>query len=160
MIAYYDKSTDVSFDFNENELIKKLICATMEAMGCPYEVCVSVSVVGEDEIHELNLEHRGIDSGTDVLSFPMNEFDEEGIFNDEMEFDPDTDELMLGDVVLCADRVKQQAKEYGHSELREYAFLIVHSLLHLSGFDHEDDDERLRMEKRQSEILDGLGITR
>lgn len=160
MTVIYDNLTDMGYDFDEEELLGKLVEGTMEVLGCEYEVCVSVSVVGEDEIHELNREHRDIDSATDVLSFPMNEFDEEGVFDDGMEFDPDSGELMLGDIVLCADRVRAQAKEYGHSEKREYAFLVVHSLLHLSGFDHMEDEERIRMEDKQKEILDKLEIFR
>lgn len=160
-----ENNTELSFSFDEESLILQLVGLTMEEVGCPYEVSVSVSVVDADKIHRLNREYREIDKETDVLSFPMNEFDEAGVFSGDafeasMTVAPETDELMLGDVVLCADKVKQQAEEYGHSEKREYAFLIVHSLLHLSGFDHIEEADRLLMEETQRRILDSAGINR
>ena len=160
-----ENNTELSFSFDEKLLILQLVGLTMEEVGCPYEVSVSVSVVDAEEIQRLNREFREIDKETDVLSFPMNEFDEAGVFSGDafeasMTVDPETDELMLGDVVLCADKVKQQADEYGHSEEREYAFLIVHSLLHLSGFDHIEEADRLLMEETQRRILDSAGINR
>ena len=165
MTIDYNKSTPIEFDFDESELLDTLVKGVMEKLGCPFEVSVSVSVVGEDEIRRINNEFREMDSATDVLSFPMNEFDEAGVFEGEtfeasMTADPESEELMLGDIVLCADKVKAQAAEYGHSEKREYAFLIVHSLLHLCGFDHITDADRLLMEKRQREILESIGIFR
>jgi probable rRNA maturation factor len=137
----------------------------MDELDCPYDVYVTVSIVDPDTIKNINNEFREIDAVTDVLSFPMSEYDEPGvfegdIFDETMETDPDTDELLLGDVVLCYDRVISHAKEYGHSELREYSFLIVHSMLHLFGYDHMEDDERLVMEEKQREILDKAGILR
>ena len=75
-------------------------------------------------------------------------------------YDLDTGELMLGDIIISVEKCKEQAKEYGHSELREYSFLIVHSMLHLFGYDHMEDDERLVMEEKQREILDKAGILR
>lgn len=153
------------FDFDVDELISVLLKQTMKMLDCPYEVSVDVSIASEEEIRELNAEHRNIDKVTDVLSFPMNEFDEPGVFSGEAfeaskTIDPDTDELLLGDVVICAEKVKAQAKEYGHSEKREFAFLVVHSLLHLSGFDHIDDADRKIMEDKQREILEAVGIKR
>ena len=165
MTIDYDKSTPIEFDFSESELLDTLVKGVMDELAVSYEVAVSVSVVGEDEIRRINGEFREMDSVTDVLSFPMNEFDEAGVFEGEsfeasMSLDPDTDELMLGDIVLCADKVKAQAAEYGHSEKREYAFLIVHSLLHLCGFDHITDADRRLMEAKQSLVLDSLKIYR
>ena len=165
MTIDHENGTESRFEFDEPELIRLVTEATMESLSCPYEVSVSVSVVTEEEIRRLNREYRGIDRETDVLSFPMNEFDREGIFSGacfeaSMTTDPETDELMLGDVILCADRVRSQAEEYGHPEKREYAFLVVHSLLHLCGFDHEEEGERISMEEKQREILDSVGIVR
>ncbi len=165
MYIDYTRDTELSFDFDEQALLEALVKETMGELGCPYDVEVSVSIVDEKEIKSINVEFREIDSVTDVLSFPMNEFDNPGRFEgDAFEasktLDPDTGELMLGDIVLCAERVKSQASEYGHSEKREYAFLIVHSLLHLSGYDHIDDIERQNMENHQKSILDSLGISR
>ena len=165
MTIDYDNTTDTVFDFDEDELIIDIARVTMKQLACPYDIEVSVSVVDADTIHELNRETRQIDAETDVLSFPMNEFDTEGVFEGETfelskSIDPDTGELVLGDVVLCADRVLSQADEYGHTVKREFAFLIVHSLLHLCGFDHMEDDERMIMEDRQREILDSMNIKR
>ncbi|MEE3467293.1 MAG: rRNA maturation RNase YbeY [Eubacterium sp.] len=165
MSLFYENTTEVSFVFDEETLIHKLLTHTMSDLKCPYEVSVDVTVVDEDEIQRLNREFREMDRVTDVLSFPMNEFDAEGCFEGEafeasMEVDPETEELLLGDVILCAQKVKSQADEYGHSEEREFAFLVVHSLLHLCGYDHIDDADRQRMEAKQSEILDELNINR
>ena len=161
----FENNSGVSFDFDQERLIQILVEQTVEVLGCPYQVGVSVSVVTSEEIRRVNREFREIDKVTDVLSFPMNEFDEAGVFAGDafeasMTVDPETDELLLGDIVLCADRVRSQAEEYGHSEKREYAFLIVHSLLHLSGFDHIVDTDRLLMEDKQRQILDLVGINR
>ena len=165
MSVDYVRESDIEFGFDEEELIERLVSATVKMLDCPYDVSVSVSVVGLDEIHRLNNEYREIDRPTDVLSFPMNEYDEPGVFEGDtfetsMSLDPDTDELLLGDIVLCADKVRFQAEEYGHSEEREYAFLIVHSLLHLCGFDHIEDADREIMEAKQTEILESVGIVR
>ena len=98
-------------------------------------------------------------------AFPNVDFETEGEFDIDEEceadyFDPDTGELILGDIVISADKVYSQAEEYGHSVKRELAFLVAHSMLHLFGYDHIDDEERIVMEAKQKEILDRLGITR
>ncbi|MBO4396397.1 MAG: rRNA maturation RNase YbeY [Eubacterium sp.] len=165
MYIDYTRNSSVRFDFDESELLETLVRETMKELECPFEVEVSVSIVDGEEIRGINNEFREIDSVTDVLSFPMNEFDVPGCFSGEVfsaskTLDPDTGELMLGDIVLCAEKVKSQAAEYGHSEKREYAFLIVHSLLHLSGYDHMTDDERQIMENYQRSILENLEILR
>lgn len=111
-------------------------------------------------IQELNREQRGIDRPTDVLSFPMLYFDENGDIIDS-DYDSDGDLLLLGDIVISAERARQQAEEYGHGFVREMAFLTVHSMLHLLGYDHVDDPEGERiMFAKQEEILSKLGITR
>ena len=115
--------------------------------------------------HEMNLENRGIDRPTDVLSFPLIEWEVPGKCdfseNDEIVLcDPDSGELMLGDIVISLDKVKEQAEEYGHSKKRGLLFLVAHSMLHLFGFDHESDEEREEMERMQREILDSAGVTR
>ena len=112
----------------------------------------------------INRDNRGVDSVTDVLSFPMTEFTLPGDFSG-VEDVPDccnieTGELMLGDIVICAQKVSDQAAEYGHGKRREYAFLIVHSMLHLVGYDHMNDDERMVMEEKQRIIMDTLNIPR
>lgn len=159
------ENDEYAFPFDETELIGTLVNETFRQLACPYEVYVSVQVVDVTTIRELNREYRNIDRETDVLSFPMNEYESPGkfsgdIFDRSMSIDPETGELLLGDIVLCAERICSQAKEYGHSQKREYAFLVVHSLLHLSGYDHMEEDDRDAMERMQRLILDNLGIQR
>ena len=133
--------------------------------GCPYDAEVNILFTGEEEIREINADTRGMDRATDVLSFPMHEYETPGGF-DELDpmsfddFDPDSGNLLLGDIVLCIPRVKSQAEEYGHSTLREFAFLIAHSALHLIGYDHMEPEEEQEMQEKQKEALDALGITR
>ena len=145
-------------------VIKNVIEAALDYEKCPYEAQVYVLLTDNEEIHEINKEHRQIDRPTDVLSFPMADYEKEGDFSflEEAQdcFHPESGELLLGDIVISADKVLKQAENYGHSPLREYAFLIVHSLLHLVGYDHMEAAEAADMEKKQSEILDSMGITR
>ncbi|MDD6615443.1 MAG: rRNA maturation RNase YbeY [Lachnospiraceae bacterium] len=146
-------------------IARQVIEFTLDYMTCPYEAQVNVLITGEQEIHEINLQQRGIDRPTDVLSFPMAEYEIPGNFDFLEEegmdcFDPDSGELLLGDIVVCAERVLAQAEEYGHSVKREYAFLLTHSMLHLMGFDHMEEADAAVMEQKQREILDQLGITR
>ena len=113
----------------------------------------------------MNRQFRSIDEATDVLSFPLQEYPAPGDFSqiDEEgsdEFDPDSGELLLGDIVINADRVISQAEEYGHSQKREYAFLIAHSILHLTGFDHMEEEEREQMEEFQKRIMNAVQIPR
>ena len=110
-------------------------------------------------------QQRGIDRPTDVLSFPMIEYDAPGDFSviDEETgdaFNPETGELMLGDIVISKEKVLSQAEEYGHSPKREYAFLIAHSMLHLFGYDHMEEEERAEMEAHQRAIMEKVGIPR
>ena len=115
---------------------------------------VSVTVVDNTEIKELNCEHRDKDSVTDVLSFPLGE---DGVFD----VDPDTGRIMLGDIVISAPKAMEQAQEYGHSLMRELCFLAAHSMFHLLGYDHEvsAEEEKIMFDK-QSRVLKKLGITR
>ena len=140
--------------------IKKVIEASLEYENCDFDAEVSVTIVDNEAIREINNETRNIDAPTDVLSFPMLYFDEDGNIIDS-DFDMDGDVLVLGDIVISAERAKTQAEEFGHSFLREMAFLTVHSMLHLLGYDHVDDPEGEKiMFAKQEEILDKLGITR
>ena len=143
-----------------NDAIKKAIEASLKYENCDFDAELSVTIVDNEEIREINNEHRGIDKATDVLSFPMLEFDEDGNAI-ECEYDFSDDTVILGDIVISAERAKEQAEELGHSFIREMAFLTVHSMLHLLGYDHVDDPEgEAEMIRKQKEILDGLGITR
>lgn len=143
----------------------RVIRAGLEETGCPFEAQVNLLVTDSDRIREMNLEFRKINEPTDVLSFPMQEFGSPADYSsfresDYSAFDPESGELMLGDIVVNADRVILQAEEYGHSVRREFAFLVAHSLLHLVGFDHMEDEERSRMEEHQRRIMEMVGIPR
>ena len=161
-----EKETDDSFDFDYEEAAKSIIEQALDYLKCPYEVQLNLTLTDNEGIHSINKEYRQIDRPTDVLSFPLVDYPEPNVFPDNLEemaedyFDLDTGELMLGDIIISVEKCKEQAKEYGHSELREYSFLIVHSMLHLFGYDHMEDDERLVMEEKQREILDKAGILR
>ncbi len=145
------------------ETAEIVTAAAADFVRAPAELSVDILLCDEDEIRALNSRFRGIDSPTDVLSFPNMEFELPGLWPDEVDadlFDPETGELMAGSIALCKQRILEQAGEYGHSERREYAFLIAHSLLHLFGYDHMEEGERAEMEGAQREILERVGITR
>ncbi|MCI9682581.1 MAG: rRNA maturation RNase YbeY [Lachnospiraceae bacterium] len=146
-------------------LARRVIEAALDYEGCPYETEVSLLLTNNKNIRQLNQEYRGIDRATDVLSFPMLTYDSPSDFScAETEahgcFHPDTGELLLGDIIISMEKVREQAKKYGHSEEREYAFLIAHSMLHLCGYDHMEPEEAKEMEDRQSAILRSLNILR
>lgn len=117
---------------------------------------VSLTFVDEETIRELNRDYRGKDAVTDVLSFPMYE----GLELQEMTECYEDEVIALGDIVLCIDRAKQQAQQYGHSPEREICFLICHSMFHLFGYDHEEEEERLLMRAKEEEVLTRLNLTR
>lgn len=142
------------------DLVRDCAAATLAAEGFGRDFELSLTITDDEGIRRINAETRAIDRPTDVLSFPMLEFDDGGDIIDE-ELDTDDGYLLLGDVVISAERARAQAEEYGHSLRREIAFLTVHSVLHLLGYDHVDDPEGERiMFAKQEEILDGMGITR
>lgn len=164
MTVTVEQETEVSFDFDHEALAKNVIMYTMEHECFPYEAEVNVTLVDLEEIHRINREFRQIDRPTDVLSFPLLAYEEPGDFSkleeDPDNFNPDTGEILLGDIILCVPKILEQAREYGHSVRREYAFLIVHSMLHLFGYDHMTEEDAARMEQKQNEILDKLQISR
>ncbi|MDF2541124.1 MAG: hypothetical protein K0S47_842 [Herbinix sp.] len=164
MTIHIEKETEETIDFNYEDLIHRVINASMDLEECPYESEVSVLLTGDEEIHEINREHRGIDSPTDVLSFPMIEYSIPGDFStfEEREdcFHPETGELLLGDIVISVHRAKMQAEEYGHTLEREIGFLVAHSMYHLFGYDHMEEEERIQMEEKQNRVLDILQIHR
>ncbi len=157
--------TDNMPDIPYKKIIKDVVTGALEYLDCPYESEVNVLLTDNDGIREINKAQRGIDAPTDVLSFPLCEFEEPGIFDyleDSVDdnFDPESGELTLGDIVISVDKVRSQAAEYGHSETRELAFLTAHSMLHLCGYDHVEDSEREIMEDIQRDILEIAGYTR
>ena len=112
---------------------------------------ISLTLVESEEIKSLNAEYRNVDSVTDVLSFPQ--------FEDKEQM-PSEGELCLGDVVICVERAQQQAEEYGHSFEREMVYLLVHSLLHLLGYDHMDDDEKAIMREKEEHVMEHVNLRR
>ena len=114
---------------------------------------ISVTFVDDERIHEINKEHRNIDSSTDVLSFPLGE---DGVYDE----NPETGAKMLGDIVISVDHALYQADLYGHGIEREIAFLTVHSMLHLLGYDHMEEEEKARMRKKEEQIMTNIKLTR
>ena len=155
---------DIPFDFNAEDLIRQVAEAVLASESCPYACSLNVLLTDDESMREINRAERGLDSSTDVLSFPFISFPEPADYatleEDPMNFDPDSGELLLGDMVISLDKVCLQAEAYGHSPRRELAFLTAHSLFHLLGYDHETEAERTLMEARQEAVLQELGITR
>ncbi len=165
MTITIEEETKIPFSFAYKELTERVINGALDFIECPYEAEVNVLFTDNDSIREINRENREIDAPTDVLSFPVGEYPVPGDFDSLEEeqpevFHPDTGELMLGDIVISVERVLSQAEEYGHSQERELGFLLAHSVLHLCGFDHMEEDERLIMEEKQRQIMDALQIYR
>ena len=139
----------------EESLLKKM----EEAAGVLFEqegvdgerAEISLTLVSLEEIRELNRDYRDVDRETDVLSFPQFECVEDM---------PEFGELCLGDVVICLDKVEEQAKEFGHSFERELIYLFVHSLLHLLGYDHMEEDEKQEMRKREEQVMTAIDLNR
>ena len=157
MTLYVDNRTTFEWGENWEEIVKKAVRTSLdyeefEKEG-EFECEISVSIVTNEEIQKLNKEFRNIDKATDVLSFPMCTFEEEEVIDCN-----ENNEVVLGDIVISIDKAKQQAEEYGHSLEREIAFLTVHSMLHLMGYDHMEAEEEKEMIKKQKEILQQAGF--
>ncbi len=164
MTITLEAEIDPEFDFDYEVKAKEVILAAIEAENFPFEAEVDVTLTDNETIHEMNRMYREVDRPTDVLSFPLLSYDAPGDFSKLEDtpdnFNPDTGEAMLGDIVLSVPKIKEQAAEYGHSELREYCFLILHSMLHLFGYDHMTEDDAAIMINKQKDILNHLGILR
>ncbi|SFH57304.1 probable rRNA maturation factor [Tindallia magadiensis] len=143
-----DNRQDV-FDVTDEEirLIEKAVayCYEVEGYSCEYQL--SISFVSNQEIHDLNLQYRQKDEATDVLSFPM---DFQG---------PELEEKLLGDIVISADKMMEQAIEYGHSVKREMIYLIIHSVFHLMGYDHMDDSDKRIMRQQEKKIMSLMNLS-
>ena len=149
---------DVLFENNTNEeinykLIEKVISEALRYEGVNDNTEVSVTIVDNEEIRKINNKFRNIDRATDVLSFPLIDFDNESLPDD-------GSKIYLGDIIISIERAKEQAKEYGHSIDREIGFLTAHSMLHLLGYDHMVPEEEKEMFAKQEEILHNLGLRR
>lgn len=144
-MIYFDNRQDlIKIDEEIEKIVEKSIEAALKEIEFTDDYEVSVSFVGDEEIHELNRDYRGVDRTTDVLSFPMDD-----------EFTN-----MLGDIVININKVIEQAKEYGHSEKREISYLTVHSTLHLMGFDHEEEEDKKDMRAVEDRVMENLEINR
>ncbi len=165
MTFYVENETDVTYDFDVEQIVEEVAMEILDSEQCPYEVQINVLLTDNAGIREFNQEYRQIDRETDVLSFPNVDYEAPGDFeiDEDMEadyFDPDTGELILGDIIISVDKVLEQSESYGHSKKREFAFLVAHSMLHLCGYDHMEPDEAAVMEEKQEAALKKLGITR
>lgn len=159
----YETEKELAVDYEK--IIHDIIPAALDYEECPYEAEVNVILTDNEAIREINRDYRQIDAPTDVLSFPMIEFEKESDFShveDAVEdfFNPETGELILGDIIISMEKVVEQADKYAHSQERELAFLLAHSMLHLCGYDHMADMEREIMEQKQREILAKEGYSR
>lgn len=165
MTSYVENETSVVFEFNVKEILDLIMEEVLTQEGCPYEAQVNLLITDNEGIHEFNKQYRQVDAPTDVLSFPMIDFAREADFSvvehgDAEYFDPESGELLLGDIIISADKVKEQALKFGHSQKREFAFLTAHSMLHLCGYDHMTQVQADVMEQKQEKVLTALGITR
>ena len=143
-----------------DNLLRQACRAAVRHFGHSFPARCDITITDDAGIRQINREHREVDKPTDVLSFPMQEF-YRGRPQAELDFDPDSGQVMLGDVVISLERARAQAAEYGHSPERECAYLVVHSVLHLMGFDHVDEGEEKRAMRAEEEaILQTLGLTR
>lgn len=154
---------DILVDEKLEKIISDVVAAVLDEEDFNKAVEISVTFVNNERIKEINREHRNKDVATDVLSFPMLEFDEIGKINSDYhmgDYNYDEDVLMLGDIVISLEKAKQQADEYGHSFEREIGFLTAHSMFHLLGYDHETPQEEETMRSKEELVLQKLGLKR
>lgn len=165
MSVFFEHDSGVSVPEKYEMIVEDVISASISFVNCPFACEVNVIFTDNAGIQEINREYRNIDAPTDVLSFPLIEYEHPADFTDIAAhsadcINQDTGELILGDIILNVDRIASQAEEYGHTRRRETAFLTAHSMLHLFGYDHIDDSERTQMEALQEQILNQKGYTR
>jgi len=164
MELFFEEEGQAALPLKCEQVAEQIIEAVLDCEGCPYEAEAALLLTDDEGIRRLNVQFRSIDRATDVLSFPMIDFDDPGSFawleDADEYFNPETGRLLLGDIVISKEKVIAQAEEYGHALKREYAFLIVHSVLHLLGYDHMTSGEQEVMEDRQRAILEELAILR
>ena len=153
-----DACLNKSIDDEICKLLTETVSATLKYENVTIPCYVSITVVDEDEIKEINNEHRGIDSVTDVLSFPVVNLIDGSFDNNAGDYFEGR--LILGDVVLCAKRAKEQSIDFGHSYDRELGYLTCHSILHLIGYDHEVDSEREVMRQKEEAVMALLNLKR
>ena len=151
MTIFFEDGFDMNSSMTRLLEMAATECINLEQVeGLDPDRCsVSVSFAMKNEIQRLNKTYRGIDSPTDVLSFPQ--------YEDLSEI-PEEGDILLGDVVICVEVAMEQAKEYGHSQERELLYLFTHSILHLLGYDHMDEDEKKEMRRREETVMEAIGL--
>ena len=151
LINYFDDQ-DIKLSMDTEALVVSACNATLTTEGFDRAAEINVTLVDADAIKQLNRDFRNIDKETDVLSFPLGA---DGIYD----INPENGCLMLGDVVISVEQALKQAEQFGHSTEREIAYLTVHSVLHLLGYDHVDEaEEKIKMRKREEETLKEIGL--
>ena len=154
-----------SLDSETQTLLVRCADASAATEGIRLPLGVYVRVTGDDEIHEINLQTRGVDRATDVLSFPTVRYPEgqtagscESLLR--REWDPESQSCLIGDIIISMDHVREQAREYGHSERRELGYLLTHAMMHLFGYDHMTPEEQKRMRTKEEDALKVAGLQR
>lgn len=165
MTIHTEYETEIKLDIPYEDIIQAVVNEAVDYEKCPYETEVNVILTDNNAIQEINKEYREVDSPTDVLSFPMIDYEVPSDFTgieDSVEdyFNPDSGELILGDIIISVEKVMEQAEKYGHSITRELAFLTAHSMMHLFGYDHMQEEEAHIMEAKQNAVLNNINITR
>lgn len=165
MSLIIEDESELTINIDYEKIADRVINEALDYEKCPYEVELNLLLTSNENIRKINNEYRNIDSPTDVLSFPMIEYEKPSDFskledNTLDNFNPETGELILGDIIISVPKIVEQAEKYGHSTEREFAFLVVHSMLHLFGYDHMEANDAKIMEAKQEEILNKLEIFR
>ena len=165
MSLVIEDESELTINIDYEKIADRVINEALDYEKCPYEVELNLLLTSNENIRKINNEYRNIDSPTDVLSFPMIEYEKPSDFSKLEDstldnFNPETGELILGDIIISVPKIVEQAEKYGHSTEREFAFLVVHSMLHLFGYDHMEANDAKIMEAKQEEILNKLEIFR
>lgn len=160
MITIENEQNKVEISEKITDIIEAAIVLCMHKEHLEQDYEVSVIIIDDDGIREINREHRNIDKSTDVLSFPMVEFKDGELISDEGDYDMDEELLFLGDIIISAETAMRQSLEYGHSFEREIAFLTAHSCFHLLGYDHMTKEEEEVMINKQEDVLSEMGLKR
>lgn len=161
LVFIENRQSVIKIGIKLRRILKRAAITALKFEGIGDNAEINITLVDDSEIKELNSSHRNVNNVTDVLSFPFLEYDEPGIISDEMRHqnkNQDTGMLMLGDIVLNMKRAEEQALEFSHTIARELTYLIVHSVLHLMGYDHIEDEDKIIMRNREKIILKNMKI--
>ncbi len=159
-LTVYNQQKVHEISKNIRRLIEKAVRLCVKKEGFPYPCEASVTLTDNEYIKELNLEHRGIDKATDVLSFPIIEYVNGEPQIQPGDIDPDSGQVFLGDIIISVEKAFEQAQSYGHSVERELSYLAVHGVLHLLGYDHETEADEKLMFSLQEDVLNEMGLFR